>query len=84
MSRRLEQTPRSAKGPRAAKPPPDPGAYPLAGLRPSEYVVASWASEQLRDRIQRNNAALAQELQDHDRPRRDRAAEPDAEPEAER
>ena len=42
------------------KQPPDPDAHPLAAPRPSEYVIVPWASEQLRDRIQRNNAALAQ------------------------
>ena len=65
------------------KQPPDPDAHPLAGPRPPEYVIVSWASEQLRDRIQRNNAALAQELQDRGRQRHRRRAEPDAEPEAE-
>jgi hypothetical protein len=63
--------------------PSGPGAHPLAAPRPPEYVTVSWASEQLRDRIQRNNAALARELQDRDRRRHDRRAEPDAEPEAE-
>jgi hypothetical protein len=46
-------------------------------------MTVSWASEQLRDRIQRNNAALAQELQDRDRRRHGRRAEADTEPEAE-
>jgi hypothetical protein len=63
--------------------PPDPCARPLAAPRPPEYVTVSWASEQLRDRIQRNSAALAQELQGRDRRRHGRRAEPDAEPEAE-
>jgi hypothetical protein len=43
----------------------------------------SWASKQLRDRVQRNNAALAQEFHDGDRRRHGRRAEADAEPEAE-
>jgi hypothetical protein len=46
-------------------------------------VTVSWSSEQLRDRIQRNSADLAQELHDRDRQRHGRRAEPDAEPEAE-
>ena len=62
---------------------PDPDTHLLAGRRPSEYVIAPWASEQLRDRIQSNNAALARELQDRDSQRHDRIAEPDKEPEAE-
>jgi hypothetical protein len=65
------------------KQPPDPGAHPLAAPRPPKYVTVSWASEQLRARIRRNNAALAQELQDRNRGRHGRRAEPDAEPEAE-
>jgi hypothetical protein len=65
------------------KQPPDPGAHPLAAPRTSEYVTVSWASEQLRDRIQRTNVALARELQGRDRRRHGRRAEPDAEPEAE-
>jgi len=63
--------------------PPDPGGHPLATPRPPEYLTVSWASEQLRDRIQRNNATLIQELQDRDRQRHGRRAAPDAEPEAE-
>ena len=65
------------------KQPPDPDAHPLAGPRSLEYVIVSWASEQLRDRIQHNNAALAAELQDRGRQRHKRKAEPNAEPEAE-
>jgi hypothetical protein len=84
MSRRIEQAQRPAERVGAVKQLPDPDAYLLAGLRPSEDVIAPWASEQLRDRIQRNNAALAAELQEQDRSRHDRAADPDAELEAER
>ncbi len=65
------------------KQPPDPGSHLLAGPRTPEYVIAPWASEQLRARIQRNNAALAQELHDRGRQRDGRRAEPNAEPEAE-
>jgi hypothetical protein len=71
------------QGTAAMTQPPDPGAHPLAAPRTSKYVTVSWVSEQLRDRIQRNNAALAQELQDRDRRRYGRRAGLDAEPEAE-
>ena len=62
--------------------PSHPDAHPRVAPRPPEYVTVNWASEQLRDRIQRNNAALAQELR-RDGRRHGRRAEPDAEPEAE-
>jgi hypothetical protein len=42
-----------------------------------------WVSEQLRGQIRRNNAALAQELQDHGELRHRRAAGPTTEREAE-
>lgn len=62
---------------------PKPTADSLAGPRPPDYVSVLWASEQLRQRIQRNNAALAQEIQDRGRRRHGRKAEPKAELEAE-
>jgi hypothetical protein len=83
VSRHLEQAQRPAKRTGAVKQPPDPGIHFLAGLRPSEYVIAPWASEQLRARIQRNNTALAAQLHERDKQRHTRRAEPDAEPEAE-
>ena len=60
---------------------PEPTAHPLDGPRPPEYLIVQWASEQLRDQTRRNNAALAQELQErgHRRnagPAADREAEP--------
>ena len=63
--------------------PPHADADPLAAPRLPEYVTVTWASEQLRDRVQRNHASLAQELQDRDRRRHGCRVEPDAEPEAE-
>jgi hypothetical protein len=70
--------------PRAGQPTgPDPTAHPLAGHRPPEYLIALWVSEQLRDRIRRNNAALAQELQDHSQLRHRHTAGPATELEAE-
>jgi hypothetical protein len=65
------------------KHPPDPDAHPLAGPRTPEYVIELWTSKELRDRIRRNNAALAQERQDRGRRRHGRRAEPEAELEAE-
>jgi hypothetical protein len=65
------------------KQPPDPYTHHLAVTRPAVQVTELWASEQLRVQIQRNNAALAQELQGPGRQRHSGAAEPNAEPEAE-
>jgi hypothetical protein len=62
---------------------PDPGAHRLTGPRSPEYVIVTWVSEQLRDRLQRNNAALVQDHQDSARRRQVRKAEPQAELEAE-
>jgi hypothetical protein len=62
---------------------PYPGVHPLTGPRPAEYVIVTWVSEQLRDRIHRNNAALAHEYEDTARRRHVRKAEPQAELEAE-
>jgi hypothetical protein len=44
--------------------------------RPTEYVVVTWASAQLRDRIQRNGAALAETRQANAR----KTPEPQADP----
>jgi hypothetical protein len=41
---------------------PDPTAHSLAGPKAPEYLIVLWVSQQLRDQIRRNNAALAQEL----------------------
>jgi hypothetical protein len=62
---------------------PDPTTHSLAGPRPPEYLIVLWVSEQLRDQIRRNNAALAQELQDRGQWRHRRTAGPAAELEAE-
>jgi len=63
--------------------PPGPDAHPLAGTRLPEDVIVSWVREQLRDRLRRNNAALARELQDRDRRRHEHTAAPSADIEAE-
>jgi hypothetical protein len=60
-----------------------PEARPLAGPHPPEYVIVLWAGEQLRAQIQRNNAAIAAELQDRSKRQHGRKAEPSSELEAE-
>jgi hypothetical protein len=46
------------------KPPQDKAAsYPREPGRRPEYVIVTWVSEQLRDKIQRNGASLAEALQ---------------------
>ncbi len=46
------------------KPPQDKAAArPREPGRRPEYVIVTWVSEQLRDRIQRNGASLAEILQ---------------------
>jgi hypothetical protein len=47
---------------------------PQAGRRP-EWVVVTWVSEQLRDRVQRNGRALAEALQTGTTP--DSSSDPD-------
>ena len=44
------------------QPPKDDDGHPPTG-RPPEWVVVTWVSEQLRDRIQRNGRSLAEALQ---------------------
>ena len=63
--------------------PQDPGAHPVTGPRHPEYVVELWVSAQPRDRIRRNNAALAHDHQAPAKRRGVRKAEPQAELEAE-
>jgi hypothetical protein len=53
----------------------DPSALP--GTRPPEYVVKAWVSEQLKDKIQRLDAAPASAQRAEHRP----APEPDLEAE---
>jgi hypothetical protein len=85
---RMRHYPRTPVGqrkePAAMKQPPDRDVvgHPQ-GTRPPEYVIVTWVSAQLRDRIQRNGAALAQDRQDPGRHRHGRRAEPEAELEAE-
>jgi len=46
------------------KPPQDKAAdHPQEPGRRPEYVIVTWVSAQLRDRIQRNGASLAEILQ---------------------
>jgi hypothetical protein len=37
--------------------------HPLAGVRRPDYVIVTWVAAELRDRIQRNGASLAEVLQ---------------------
>jgi hypothetical protein len=67
----------------ASKQPPESDVHPLAGPRRPEYVLALWVSKELRDRIRRNNAALALERKGRGSRRHGYRAEPDAELEAE-
>jgi hypothetical protein len=62
---------------------PDPTTHSLAGPRAPEYLIVLWVSQQLREQIRRNNAALAREFQDHGQLRHRRTAGPTAELEAE-
>ena len=61
----------------------DPTAHSPAGPRLPEYLSGLRACEQLRDQIRRNNAALAQQLQDDGQLSRQRTAGPTTELEAE-
>ena len=61
------------------KQPPDRDASHPSGTRPPEYVVVTWVSKQMRDRIQRNGRSLAEVLQAKDT--HNRTAEPDLEAE---
>jgi hypothetical protein len=83
MSQPTNRSRDSARKRGPTKPGPDPKAHPLAGPRPPAYVIVLWVNQELRQRIQRNNAALAQDLQDRDNRRHGREAGPKSEPEAE-
>jgi hypothetical protein len=83
MSHPSDRSRGPAKGTGVPKPEPESKAHPLARPRPPAYVIVLWVSEQLRERLRRNNAALAQELQDRGRRRHGRKAGPKAELEAE-
>jgi hypothetical protein len=63
--------------------PQDQAAHPFDRARHPEYVIELWVSAQLRDRIRRNNAALAHDHEEPARRRGGRKAEPQAELEAE-
>ncbi len=52
---------------------------PEPGTRPAEYVIVTWASEQLRDRIQSNGKSLYEALHPDDP--QVRAPEPELEAE---
>ena len=56
---------------------------PEPGTRPPEYVIQTWVSKQLRDRIQRTGRSLREVLQELEAPTRDtdRSLLPDMEAE---
>jgi hypothetical protein len=51
-----------------------------AGRQPPEYVVVTWVSEQLRDRIQRTGISLTEALQATDAQARELQPDREAEP----
>ena len=61
------------------KQPQDRDAGHTPGTRPPEYVIETWVSKQLRDRLQRNGTSLAEALQATDS--QTRAPEPELEAE---
>jgi len=63
--------------------PPDPTRRPLARPWPPDFMFELWVREQLRDRLRRNNAALAHDHQEPLRSRHVRTAEPQTYLEAE-
>lgn len=67
----------------AMKSPPGRDISPEPGTRPPEYVIETWVSKQLRDRIQRTGISLAEALQARDTQMRgtDRSPLPDMEAE---
>jgi hypothetical protein len=61
------------------KPPDRSNVTADTGRRRPDYVIETWVSEQLRDRIERHGASLAEVLRQTD----PQGREPDAELEAE-
>ena len=62
------------------QPPRRQASPPPPGTRPPEYVVETWVSKQLRDRIQRTGPSLAEALHAPDTQPRAPEAELEAEP----
>ena len=56
---------------------------PEPGTRPPEYVIETWVSKQLRDRIQRTGKSLAEVLQAQETHTRETDRSPLADMEAE-
>jgi hypothetical protein len=61
------------------KKPPEPTAS-QAGYRRPDYVIETWVSDQLRDRIQRRGPSLDEALRPTNTPERASEPEPEAEP----
>ena len=72
-------TPGNRKDMTGMKQPQNKDADPAPGSRPSEWVIVTWVNEQLRDRLQRNRAAVAEIHQAEARRLRARAADPQLE-----
>ena len=64
----------------AMRKPKDRSAEPKPGTRPPEYVVVTWVSEQLRDRIQRCGPSLDEALRTTRPPEHSPQPELEAEP----
>jgi hypothetical protein len=64
----------------AMRKPKDRSAESKPGTRPPEYVVVTWVSEQLRDRIQRCGPSLDEALRTTNTPERTSEPELEAEP----
>jgi hypothetical protein len=62
--------------------PPAPDRDPVQqpGRRPPEYLIVTWASQQLRDRIQRTGLSLAGALRAGDAQNPGRKKDQEAEP----
>jgi hypothetical protein len=61
------------------KKPPKPAAS-QAGYRRPDYVIETWVSDQLRDRIQRRGPSLDEALRTTDTPERESEPDLEAEP----
>ena len=80
MRRQTRITPAERKDTAGMREPRDRHPALTPGTRPPEYVIETWVSERLRDRIQRNGTSLAEALQATDTQKRPPEAELEAEP----
>jgi hypothetical protein len=73
--------PEDAAGHRGKQPPGHDASRRQGTGRPAEYGAATWASEQLRDRIQRTRTSLAEGQQATDTHTQTPTPQPDLEAE---